>query len=94
MDGSFQTIFTVVFTFLFFLIQRAEQKHRRMVTLLIAFFICPLMALFAVTSELIGETLYGFGIGAVLNVLFWIVIGRYNPVRSSDETIQVLGMDD
>ncbi len=29
----------------------------------------------------------------VLNVLFWLFIGRYNPVHSSDE-IQVIGMDD
>lgn len=94
MDGQFQTIFTVVFTFLLLLIQRAEQKYRRLVTLLIAFFICPLIALLALTRELIRETLYGVGVAVVLNLLFWIMIGRYNPVRSSDETIQVLGMDD
>jgi hypothetical protein len=29
----------------------------------------------------------------VLNFLFWFVIGRYNPPRSSDE-IKVLGMND
>lgn len=29
----------------------------------------------------------------VLNFLFWALIGRYNPVHSSDE-IQVIGMDD
>lgn len=94
MDGNLQTIFTVVFTFLFLLIQRAEQKYRRLVTMLIGLFICPLIALFALNSEFIGETFYGIGVGAVLNLLFWIMIGRYNPVRSSDETIQVLGMDD
>lgn len=29
----------------------------------------------------------------VLNFSFWLFIGRYNPVHSSDE-IQVIGMDD
>jgi hypothetical protein len=29
----------------------------------------------------------------VLNLLFWLLIGRYNPVGSSDR-IQVIGMDD
>lgn len=94
MNGQFQTIFAVVFALLLLIIQRADQKHRRMVMLVIGFFTCPLIALFALTSQLIGETLYGLGIGALFNFLFWIIIGRYNPVRSSDETIQVLGMDD
>jgi len=30
----------------------------------------------------------------VLNLLFWLLIGRYNPVASSDKNIRVIGMDD
>lgn len=40
-----------------------------------------------------GETALGIGIGFVVSFLFWLLIGRYNPVGSSD-AIQVIGMDD
>ncbi|MCC6891189.1 MAG: hypothetical protein IT321_00100 [Anaerolineae bacterium] len=40
-----------------------------------------------------GEAVLGLIIAAVLNFLFYVLIGRYNPVGSSDD-IHVLGMDD
>ena len=39
------------------------------------------------------EAWLALGIALVLNFFFWALIGRYNPVASSDE-IQVIGMDD
>lgn len=30
----------------------------------------------------------------VSNILFWAFVGRYNPPRSSEEDIKVLGLDD
>lgn len=50
-------------------------------------------------ADLIGvpsiheEAWAGLTIAVVFNVLFWLFIGRYNPVGSSD-SIQVIGMDD
>jgi hypothetical protein len=32
-------------------------------------------------------------VALVVNFLFWLLIGRYNPVGSSED-IQVLGLDD
>ncbi len=39
------------------------------------------------------EAWIALGIALFLNGSYWILIGRYNPVGSSDE-IQVIGMDD
>ncbi|MEP7292790.1 MAG: hypothetical protein ABI835_13490 [Chloroflexota bacterium] len=33
-------------------------------------------------------------VALVVNLFFWLLIGRYNPVRKSDEEIRVIGMDD
>lgn len=40
------------------------------------------------------EAWWALGIAVFLNVFFWLFIGRYNPVKKSDEEIQVLGLDD
>ena len=39
------------------------------------------------------EAVLGLLIALVLNGLFWVLIGRYNPVSSSDD-IRVMGLDD
>jgi hypothetical protein len=35
----------------------------------------------------------GFIFAVVVSFLFWLLVGRYNPVGTSDD-IHVLGMDD
>ena len=40
-----------------------------------------------------SETQAAFVLGLILSFLFWLLIGRYNPIGSSDD-IQVIGMDD
>lgn len=39
------------------------------------------------------EAVLGFILSLLISGLFWLFIGRYNPVSSSDD-IHVLGMDD
>lgn len=87
---------TLLLTFLIglmlFLIQRSERKRRRIVALGML-----------LGGELIRRYVWFRGVhteawvaliaALLLNALFWLLIGRYNPVGSSDR-IQVLGMDD
>ena len=83
----------VLFGLIFLLIQRAEARHRRMVILLMLF-VAALTLYWASGLDLGREFFFGIVIALIFNGLFWLLIGRYNPVGSSDESIQVLGMDD
>ncbi len=56
-------------------------------------FMIFLLLVYALWQSAILEALVGLLIATVFNGLFWLLIGRYNPVHSSDE-IRVLGMDD
>lgn len=75
-----------------FFIQRTEVKKRRLVTRLMVIVIA-LTLVWAALRQLIGAFILALVIALVLNFIFWLLIGRYNPVGSSDD-IQVLGMDD
>lgn len=86
------TLFTLAFGVMLFLIQRAEPK-RRLVVALLMLIAAELIRRYAVYRDVNSEALFAFIVALVLNFLFWVLIGRYNPVGSSDN-IQVLGMDD
>jgi uncharacterized membrane protein len=75
-----------------FFIQRTEVKKRRLVTRLMVI-VMALTLVWAILRQLIGSFILALVIALVLNFIFWLLIGRYNPVGSSDD-IQVLGMDD
>ena len=77
---------------LFLIIQRAEAKRRILVimTMSIVFILIRWWIVFRGVER---EGWAGLFIALILNVLFWVFIGRYNPVGSSDE-IKVLGLDD
>jgi uncharacterized membrane protein YhhN len=92
MDIGSLILLTLSFTTIFILIQRAEAKRRRIV-IFCMFLVIVLIAWYAGMTNLQRETLFGFIIGLVFSFLFWVLIGRYNPVGSSDD-IHVLGMDD
>jgi F0F1-type ATP synthase assembly protein I len=94
MNGEYQTIYGVIFTTLGFILQRTETKYRRLVLMTMLFFICPAVALFGFTRQAFAEGVYGLFIAALINGVFWLIIGRYNPVGSSDDAIKVYGMDD
>ena len=77
----------------FLFVQRTEAKRRRIALVLmisvglLAFYWASVRAL---SRELVGALVAGL----LINLLFWLLIGRYNPVKDSDDVIQVIGMDD
>lgn len=89
--GSF-VLLTGSFTVIMLMVQRAEQR-RRLVVALFMLVIGFLIQRYAASWGLHTEVQLGFVVALVLNFLFWLLIGRYNPVGSSDD-IQVLGLDD
>jgi len=92
MNTEYLVIYTIVLGVLIFFIQRTEAK-RRLVVLIIMGIPFLLLRNLAVFRDVEREAWVGLAIALVLNFLFWVLIGRYNPVGSSDQ-IQVLGMDD
>lgn len=92
MDAGTLLLMVLSFGVVLLLIQRAEVKRR----LVVVIFLLPAAALvlhYANARGYLREALVGFVLAAVLNGLFWLFVGRYNPVGSSD-SIKVLGMDD
>lgn len=92
MNLEYLIILTTLFSIIFMLIQRSEAKKRMIVTLAL---VIPMILIrnFAVYRDVQQEAWIGLGIALIFNFMFWVLIGRYNPVPSSDE-IQVLGLDD
>jgi hypothetical protein len=85
-------LLTVSFTVIFVLIQRSEQS-RRCIVWLSMLVVLALIGYWANTAQVVGEAVFGLIFGLLLTGLFWLLIGRYNPVGSSD-SIKVLGLDD
>ncbi|HUN07022.1 MAG TPA: hypothetical protein PLQ56_10490 [Aggregatilineales bacterium] len=82
----------VSFTVIFVLIQRSEQSQRRIVWISMLV-VLGLIGYWSITAQVVGEAVLGLLFGLLLTGLFWLLIGRYNPVGSSDN-IKVLGLDD
>ena len=85
-------LLALTFGTMLMLIQRAEARRRLVVAIIMAF-VGLLTQRYAAYRELYTEALWGFIVAVILNLLFWVLIGRYNPPGTSDD-IQVLGMDD
>jgi hypothetical protein len=81
-----------VFSLLLFFIQRSE-KRRRLVAIIVVLGVGELLRRYVFYRDYHDEALIALIIAVILNVLFWLLIGRYNPVGSSD-SIQVMGLDD
>ena len=83
---------TLIMSFLILLIQRTEHKARRLIiilTLVPSFFLLD----FVLRRNIETEGLVALFLSLFFNFLFWVLIGRYNPVPNSDE-MKVLGLDD
>lgn len=89
--GSF-VLLTGSFTVILLMVQRAERR-RRLVVALFMLVIGILIQRYVLSWNLHTEAQIGFVVALILNLLFWLLVGRYNPVGSSED-IQVLGMDD
>ena len=92
MDVGSLILLALSFTVLFILVQRAEASRKRIVRVIVVLLIL-FIAWYANATSLQREALVGFIIAVMISFLFWLLIGRYNPVGSSDD-IHVLGMDD
>jgi hypothetical protein len=80
---------TLVFAVLILIVQRAEARRRR-VTALVMLVAGELVRRYLMYRGWPMEGFWAFGAALILNVLFWLLIGRRYPPRSSDE-IQVFG---
>jgi uncharacterized membrane protein YozB (DUF420 family) len=89
--GSFLAAW-VGLSIILLIIQRTESKHRRIVraTMVLTVF---LVGWFGYQRGFLGETILAFFSALAVSFLFWLLIGRYNPVQS-DDSIKVYGMDD
>lgn len=92
MDGGLVILLVLSLGTVIFVIQRTEAKRRRIV-LVVMFFVLLVLGWLVNIRGAWGEAVVGLLIALVLNGLFYILIGKYNPVGSSDD-IHVLGMDD
>lgn len=93
MDWSqFFVIFTV-FTVLWILAQRISTRHQRMFRIFIILFAVAWMSMRL--NLFFWEMILGITASLVMSFLFWLLIGRYNPVGNKDEEgIKVYGLDD
>ncbi len=80
---------TVIFAALALAVQRTEPK-RRWVTALAMLVAGELVRRYLVYRGWSVEGAVALGAALALNALFWVLVGRSNPPRSSDE-IEVLG---
>lgn len=92
MNWGIVFFFTILYTALLLMIQRAEVRRRKLViTILVP--IGAIIYWYANLRVINSEANTAIILALILNFIFWIVIGRYNPVGSSD-AINVIGMDD
>jgi hypothetical protein len=92
MDGGLIVLLVLSLGIVIFVIQRTEAKRRRIV-FIVMFLVLLVLGWLVNIRAAWGEAVVGLLIALLLNGLFYILIGRYNPVGSSDD-IRVLGMDD
>lgn len=92
MDVGILILLTVFISAMLFMIQRAEAK-RRLVVALLMLIVGELIRRYVWYRGVHTEAWIALFAAIFLNFAFWLFIGRYNPVHSSDE-IQVIGLDD
>jgi len=85
-------LLTLTITMMLLLIQRTETRRRRVVAIILAG-IGLLIQRYANYRELHAEALIALILALAINLLYWAILGRYNPPGSSED-IRVLGMDD
>lgn len=93
MDWNYVALIAATTAFMLVIIQRTEPKRRRIAAFLVALGLLVIRQNAFLKDDLHEETLLAFFIGLLLSFLFWLLIGRYNPVSGRDD-VQVMGMDD
>ena len=75
------------------LIQRSESK-RRLLVIIIMLLPAELLRRYVLYRGIESEAWTALAISLFVTTSYWLFIGRYNPVRKSDEEIRVFRMDD
>jgi uncharacterized membrane protein len=90
--GSFFLLF-IAFLVLFLVIERTDSK-RRVIPILTVLLALELARRYIWYRGIHTEGVSAFIAALVAIFLFWVMIGRYNHAGTSDNNIQVLGLDD
>ena len=93
MDWNYLGLVSLLVALLLVMIQRTEAKRRRLAAIVVLPVLLVLRQYAFLKGDLHEETLLAFIFGVVLSFLFWLLIGRYNPV-GRDSEVKVIGMDD
>jgi hypothetical protein len=89
MNWGYVSLIAISFGMLLIIAQRVVPQRRRVAR----WFIFILGVLLILRGNLGTENLFGFFGALVMSFLFWLLIGRYNPV-SPEDSITVYGMND
>lgn len=93
MDWSQFFVIFIVFSVLWILAQRISTRHQRMFRVFIVLFAIAWMSMRL--NLFFWEMILGITASLMMSFLFWLLIGRYNPVGNKDEEgIKVYGLDD
>lgn len=92
MDGGLFVLLWIVLTTVLLIIQRTEPAKKRGVMFVMGLFGIPLLWFINLRNAW-GTAIVALIAAMIVSFLFWVLVGRYNPVGSSD-SIRVLGMDD
>ena len=92
-DGSQFLLIWIVFSVLWILAQRISERHQRSFRIFIILFAVGWLWMRFSLFPL--EMTLGIILSLVTSFIFWLFIGRYNPVGNPDDDgIKVYGMDD
>ncbi|MEL6403444.1 MAG: hypothetical protein AAFR81_03690 [Chloroflexota bacterium] len=92
-DNSQFLLIWIVFSILWILAQRISERHQRSFRIFIVLF--AVGWLWMRFNLFPFEMIFGILLSLVTSFIFWLFIGRYNPVGNpDDEGIKVYGMDD
>ena len=91
-DAGLLLFLTILISVPLFIIQRSEAR-RRFIVFLITLIPFELIRRYVWYRDVHAEAVTALIIALVINFLFWALIGRYNPVGSSDR-IKVLTLKD
>lgn len=92
MDIGIVLLLGLSLSVVFLIIQRAESK-RRLFVAVIMLVVVELIRRYTWYRDVHAEAATALFLALLLNFIFWLFIGRYNPVANSDD-IRVLGLDD
>lgn len=93
MDWNYVALIAIAAALLLVMIQRTEPKRRRLAVTLVALCLLIIRHNAFLKGDLHEETLLAFVVALGLSALFWLLVGRYNPVDAGED-IRIMGLDD